>query len=397
MVSLRSHLLSRFLILYGLLYAGFGVQSPYLPSLLAGRNLAPEAIALVLGAGTAIRLIAGPVAGRLADTLDTPKAVLAMCSIAAALIAVGYLRATGFLLLFVVGVLHSATLAPLAPLTDRLALSSAAPARSEASSQRRFHYGWLRGAGSAAFICGTLLSGQAITQFGIAAAVWLNSGLLAATALAARVVPVLPSSDGHATRPVVTDSAIPGFAALLRLPLYRRIIFVAALILGSHAMHDSFAVIRWEAAGIAPSTVGLLWSMSVAGEVVVFWFIGRPLLDRIGPARAAILAAIAGIVRWAIMAETAWIPALAAIQPLHGLTFALLHLTCMRLLAQCVPGRLEATALTVYGTVGIGAPTALLIIASGQIYGRLGASGFWVMAALCALALPLARNLREPG
>ncbi|MBV9687935.1 MAG: MFS transporter, partial [Alphaproteobacteria bacterium] len=104
MVSLRSHLLSRFLILYGLLYAGFGVQSPYLPSLLAGRNLAPEAIALVLGAGTAIRLIAGPVAGRLADTLDTPKAVLATCSIAAALIAVGYLRATGFLLLFVVGV-----------------------------------------------------------------------------------------------------------------------------------------------------------------------------------------------------------------------------------------------------------------------------------------------------
>jgi len=40
----------------------------------------------------------------------------------------------------------------------------------------------------------------------------------------------------------------------------------------------------------------------------------------------------------------------AAIEPLHGLTFALLHLTCMRLLAQCVPRHLEATALTIYGT-----------------------------------------------
>jgi PPP family 3-phenylpropionic acid transporter len=51
---------------------------------------------------------------------------------------------------------------------------------------RGFHYGWLRGAGSAAFILGTLLSGQAIARFGIAAVVWLNAGLLGATALVGR-------------------------------------------------------------------------------------------------------------------------------------------------------------------------------------------------------------------
>jgi len=389
--------LCRFLILYGVLYAGFGVQSPYLPSLLENRNLWLEAIALVLGAGTAIRLISGPIAGRLADILDAPKAVLAACSAAAALIVLGYLQGTGLLLLFGVSVLQSVALAPVAPLTDTLALASAAPHRSEGSAQQRLHYGWLRGAGSAAFICGTLLSGEAIAQFGITAAVWLNAGLLTAAAFAARLVPVLQLPTKDAARPLVTDGAVRAFGVLLRLPLYRRIVFVAALILGSHAMHDSFAVIRWEAAGIGPSTVGVLWSMSVAAEVVVFLFIGRPLLDRIGPARAAMLAAAAGILRWVIMAETTWLPALAAVQPLHGLTFALLHLTCMRLLAQCVPGHLEATALTVYGTVGIGLPTALLIIGSGQLYSRFGAEGFFVMAALCAAALPLARNLREPN
>ena len=300
-------------------------------------------------------------------------------------------------MLFVISVLQSAALAPLAPLTDTLALASAAPHRSEGSAQQRFHYGWLRGAGSAAFICGTLLSGEAIAQFGINAAVWLNAGLLTAAAFAARLVPILPLPTKDAARPVVADGAVQAFGALLRLPLYRRIILVAALILGSHAMHDSFAVIRWEAAGVGPSTVGVLWSISVAAEVVVFLFIGRPLLDHIGPARAAMLAAGAGVLRWVIMAETTWLPALAAVQPLHGLTFALLHLTCMRLLAQCVPGHLEATALTVYGTVGIGLPTALLIIGSGQLYSRFGAEGFFVMAALCAAALPLARNLREPS
>jgi PPP family 3-phenylpropionic acid transporter len=397
MVAFPSHLLLRFLILYGALYAGFGVLSPYLPSLLESRNLGPEAIASLLGAGTAIRLIAGPMAGRLADIFDAPKAVLAACSVAAALIVLGYLQGTGLLLLFVVSVFQSAALAPLAPLTDTLALASAAPHRSAGSVKQRFHYGWLRGAGSAAFICGTLLSGEAIAQFGITAAVWLNTGFLTAAAFAARLVPVLPLPTKDSARPEVADGAVRAFGALLRLPLYRRIVFVAALILGSHAMHDSFAVIRWEAAGVGPSTVGMLWSMSVAAEVVVFLFIGRPLLDRIGPARAAMLAAATGILRWVMMAETTWLPALAAVQPLHGLTFALLHLTCMRLLAQCVPGHLEATALTVYGTVGIGLPTTLLIIGSGQLYSHFGANGFFVMAALCAAALPLARNLREPS
>jgi len=105
------------------------------------------------------------------------------------------------------------------------------------------------------------------------------------------------------------------------------------------------------------------------------------------------LAAAAGLVRWAVSAETAALPALALIQPLHGLTFALLHLACMRRLAETVPPGLSATALTLYGTVAIGAASALLTLASGALYGAIGPQGFWVMAALCAAALPAARRL----
>ena len=79
--------LCRFLILYGVLYAGFGVQSPYLPTLLGNRGLGPEAIALVLAASTAVRLAAGPAAGCLADRLDASKFVLAASAAGAAMIA----------------------------------------------------------------------------------------------------------------------------------------------------------------------------------------------------------------------------------------------------------------------------------------------------------------------
>ena len=168
---------------------------------------------------------------------------------------------------------------------------------------------------------------------------------------------------------------------------------VAALVEGSHAMHDSFAVIRWEAVGIGPVAAGLLWSEAVVSEIFVFIWLGRPLLDRLGPGGAAMLAGSAGVLRWCVMARTAWLPVMAAIEPLHGLTFALLHLACMRLMSRLVPVHLSARAQAFYGTVAIGAATALLTLLSGPLYQALGPNAFLVMAGFCAAAVPIARGL----
>jgi PPP family 3-phenylpropionic acid transporter len=149
----------------------------------------------------------------------------------------------------------------------------------------------------------------------------------------ARVPPVEASAETAA----VTRA---GIAALLRLPAFRRVVLVAALVLGSHAMHDTFSVIRWRAAGISPQIISVLWSLSVAAEVVVFFVLGPWLLRKLTLAGAVALAAMAGAARWLVAAFTTDIVALSLIQPLHGVTFALLHLACMRLLAQSVPDAL---------------------------------------------------------
>ena len=224
-LSSSRSILYRFLILYGSLYAGFGVQSPYLPILLDNRHLRPETIALALAAGTAMRLMAAEAVARLADRLDAPKVFLAICTTAAALIGLGYLPAQGAWLLIAVGVLHSAALAPLPPLSDTLALGAAAPAGSGGAV---IHYGWLRGCGSAAFALGLVLSGQVIGHFGIVVIVWLNAALLAAAAPMALCVPQLLATGGHAP---ATPSQARGVGVLLRLPLYRKMVLLAMLIL----------------------------------------------------------------------------------------------------------------------------------------------------------------------
>src|SRR3984893_11977481 len=73
MISSSRSMLYRFLILYGSLYAGFGLQSPYLPILLDTRHLRPETIALALAAGTAMRLMAAQAVARLAGRLGASE------------------------------------------------------------------------------------------------------------------------------------------------------------------------------------------------------------------------------------------------------------------------------------------------------------------------------------
>jgi MFS transporter, PPP family, 3-phenylpropionic acid transporter len=339
----------------------------------------------VLAANQAVRLVASPAAGKFADGFGARRAALTVSALLAAALSCAYLAVSSFWPVLAVAIMQAAALAPLAPLSDTLVLPAAAPR----SGGQGFTYGQVRGVGSAAFIVGTLLAGSAVSHSGISAVVFLSAFLLVGTGAAAASAPLLPSGAA-APLPV----AKRGIGTLMRIASYRRLILIAALILGSHAIHDVFAVIRWHAAGVTTAVAGVLWSEQVGAEVFVFLLIGPWLLDRLGVARSAALAATAGVLRWGVMGATAWLPAMALIEPLHGISFALLHLACMRRLMQVVPPALSATALTLYST-GIGLAITLVTLASGPLYGQLGARAFWVMAALCASALPVALRLRE--
>lgn len=85
-----------------------------------------------------------------------------------------------------------------------------------------------------------------------------------------------------------------GVRLLLLSPVFRRVVLAAALVLGSHALHDTFSVIRWTNAGISPQTASLLWSLAVAGEVFVFFLAGPWVLQRMSPSMAIAVAAIVG-------------------------------------------------------------------------------------------------------
>jgi PPP family 3-phenylpropionic acid transporter len=59
-----------------------------------------------------------------------------------------------------------------------------------------------------------------------------------------------------------------------------------------------------------------------------------------------------------------------------------------------VPLRLAARAKQLRTVVG--AAVALLTLASGLLYQHLGGIAFWIMAALCVVAIPVAMTVRMP-
>ncbi|MCJ2054859.1 MFS transporter [Methylobacterium sp. J-070] len=371
-----------FVLLQGSLYAAYGTESPFLPSFLGERGLSAGEIGVVLAAGTLMRLAAGPVAGHLADRYDATRAVLGIAAAAAGVISFAYLAGYGFWPLMLVSMLHASAIAALAPLSDALALTAA-------EREGTFSYGWVRGAGSAAFVLGTLASGLLVARAGVASIIVSSGVLFLVMALATSRVPAAGPREPQASL------GLDGVRELLAMALFRRMLIVAALVIGSHALNDGFAVILWREAGIGPGTISLLWSESVASEVFVFVLAGPWLLSRASTAQAAMLAAGLGVLRWSVLASTASVPVLAVIQLTHGLTFALLHLANMRLITSLVPERLAATAQTLYGTLGLGVASAVLTATAGLLFGALGAGAFWAMAALCVPALPLASSMER--
>jgi MFS transporter, PPP family, 3-phenylpropionic acid transporter len=379
--------LTRFAILYTVLFSAFGVISPFLPAFFGERGLTKQQIGLAIGLGTAVRLVSGPIIGNLADKKRAWRAALCACAGIAGALGLGYLWAHHLAAVLAVTLAQSILVAPLVPIADAMALSAS-------RSATRFEYGWVRGTGSAAFIAASIAAGYAADSFGLVVCVVLNAVLLGITAASARPLPNIPM---QVTRP--GDARLGSIRFLLNLLAFRRLLLVGALVLGSHALHDTFAVIQWRDAGISTATASLLWSESVAAEVFVFLLIGPPLVRRLGVARAAILAASAGVVRWTVLGASNDIVAVALVEPLHGLTFALFHLAAMRLITETVPNRLAATAQAIYATLAVGASTALLALISGTLYAALGGHSFWVMSFLCLAAIPLADGLisEAPG
>jgi PPP family 3-phenylpropionic acid transporter len=364
----------RFAILFAAQFAAVGVLLPFVPPLMAAAGLSAAEVGSILAAGAAVRLLSGPLGGRLADRLGAPRGVMAAGAALAALAAALYGLAQGFAGLLAANLVMAVGFASVVPLGDAMAL--------RASREEGWDYGRVRAVGSAAFIVMAGAAGWVAERAGAGSVAWLLAFALTAAALAALALPAreAPGRRGGGA-----------FGAVIALPAFRRVLAISALVQGSHAAYYAFGSIHWAQAGVPATVIGLLWAWSVVVEVALFAW-GRPLADRLGASGLALVAAGAGMLRWAITAQTVALPPLVLAQALHALTFGAMHLATMRVMQQAIPPAVAGTAQTLLAA-GIGAAMMAATALSGWGYAAFGPVVFWAMAGMCAAALPVLQRL----
>jgi len=351
---------------YAALFLTLGVQLPFLPLWLTAKGLDAGAIGIVLAIPALIRIIAIPVATRLADRRDAVRGVIILAAAGAAIGFAALAFAQGAIAIMLVYALASAAYAPVMMLADTYALRGLA--------QRGRAYGPVRLWGSAAFIAASFGAGALLDLMAPVDLIWLMVVAMAiATAAALALVPLNSEPAGGA--PVHASAT-----GLLRNPAFLVAIAAASLVQASHALYYGFSTIDWQAAGYDGGVIGALWALGVMAEIALFALSAR-LPSTITPLALLLAGAAGAVVRWSAMAAAPPPILLPVLQCLHALSFGATHLGALAFVVRMAPPGLGATAQG-YFAVAHGVTMAVAAALAGVLYGHLGSGAYAAMAAL---------------
>jgi len=378
---------ARFSFYYAAIFLAVGIHLPFWPAWLKFRGLDAAEISLILSVGVWIRAFANPFIAHFADRSGANKKIIMIAAGGGVVTYALFGIADGFWMLFVVNVAASAMFMALIPLGENLA--------SRASVEHGFDYGRVRLWGSITFILAAYAGGWVVEETGDAAILWMIVAAMIAAFIAGFGLPERPTRDPA----TVPDVRFPAFALLRQK---RFLVFIAAvsLLQSSHAVLYVFGTIHWRDAGIADDVIGALWAEGVIAEIILFAFSGA-VVARVSPIRLMYISAAAGVVRWAILANTTDLTTLFATQWLHGLTFGAAHLAAMHHMLRTVPERMSASAQGLYSGFAIGLVMGLMMLVTGWLYAGYGGEAFYAMTLLSAaggaVALWLAGLIRSAG
>ncbi len=379
----------RLAFVYVAIFGWIGAYLPYWPVWLAEHGMSSTQIGILLGVAPWTRVIANPIAGRWAERSGRPDRLVRRLSVGLVLSLTGFLWLDGFTGLLLGMVAVGIVFAPINPLADGMTVGEEA--------EGRLRYGPVRLWGSLAFILVSWLGGELLERQGESVVLWMLIGLAAVLVLACFLLHrPTPSADAPPsdtpTPPLDSQPSTPAPAPRSRA--FMVMLIIAALLHASHAVLYALGTQHWRHAGIDEGTVGLLWAEGVLAEVIIFAY-GSTVGRWLSPRSLWLLAGMAGVVRWSLLASTVAIPWLIAGQVLHALTFGALHLGVMAFIRRQVAPAARGRASTTYSAVATGLALGIALPLAGTFYEHLAGQAYWIMAGLSAAALVLAAGYRD--
>lgn len=358
-VSFLSLRLSSF---YITIFFVIGSMMPFWPVWLQARGMSGAEIGILTAIPVLGKVIFSPLFASLGDRLGERKRIMLLFMSLALVVFAGFAFVESFFGLFFISFLYGMCWAPLMSFGDNITLLSI--------RGTSIQYGRLRLWGSLSFIAmsvgvGWLLeaTSEDIIYWVILVSIVLTIG--ATFALPdVRITPL--GRKGQPVRRLLKDRGFRIFMATV------------ALIHGSHALYYAFATLHWRSLGYSDGLIGFLWAEAVAVEVLFFIF-GERIGGKFLASSLLVLAGVAGILRWSVLAFDPTMGVLIGVQSLHALTFGAMHLGAMTFMTRSVSLDLSATAQSLYGASAFGIGTGITMLFVGLLYEEFAATSFLLM------------------
>jgi MFS transporter, PPP family, 3-phenylpropionic acid transporter len=313
--------------------------------LLGGRLEAAGVSGLTVGALLALlpagRLVAAPLWAAVADRYRLGGAVLRVSTGLSAVAGLALCRAESVPALAAALFVFSATRAPIGSVLDAFILTGLRNAGRPATE-----YGRIRLWGSCGFLVGVYIA-SAVGEWGLPPHIVSDTALLGGFLVSF----AFPWRGEGGPAPV-----LPALRELLREPFFLPLILAGGLQALSMSVYDTFYSLHIQSMGLGARVVGLSVALGVGCEVLLMAW-GRPLLDRLGPARCLLLATLTGIPRWALTATLHDPVLLVAVQAFHGIGFGAFWLAGVQRMNRGARPEIAASAQSLWaaGTYGVGA------------------------------------------
>lgn len=244
--------------------------------------------------------------------------------------------------------------------------------------EERGRYSKIRVWGSVGFIVAVMATGALLDIAPPVSVLWACWTILAGILAYALTLPeATPSPHPHQAVPI---------GDILRQPRVLALMLACFAMSTAHGAFYIFFSIHLDAHGYSKTEVGLLWSLGVVAEIIVFMLMAR-LTRRFSLRRILLACFAAAVVRFLLMGwgvESAAI--MIFVQLLHGLTFGAYHASSIAAVNQWFPGKAQARGQALYSSLSFGAGGLLGALISGRTWEWLGAGWTFSLGALFALA-----------
>lgn len=381
MSSRQFHL--RLSLFNAVLFLGSGIQLPFLPLWLKGKGLPDADVAFIVAMMMAVRLAGTPLGTFIADVTRRRRGVIIACAFSAFTAYLLLNLVSGFWPILITGMLASALLAPVVPLTEVMAV--------DGSARYGLDYGRIRLWASLSFLLGSVAAGALLEVIPVKSVILLIAG---AQGLGALVTLLLPRD--HATRsPAARHEPLRFLTVLTTMTTLTFVVFLFAAGLGqaSHGFLYALGSVYFVDLGYSKFIIGQLWAASVLAEVMMFAFSNR-FYRAFGSVRLIMLGTGIAALRWIATGLEPPLIILFVVQTLHAASFGFTHLGTMHFIRERVPENMRNTAQGLYSMLSSGVLMSSTMWASGWLYGALGGGAYFVMAGYATLACGLAVALK---